>query len=319
MREVVTLVPKRPLFRGNLAVYAAYNTDFRTAVEEAQKVTEPYDLATLAVVFAQLGQGMLPQATMTYRDLATMGERGASWSASGLADIALYQGRFADAARMFQTGAEADITVNRTESAARKFAALAYVRLLRGETAAARAAAKTALMHSNTVEVRFLAARVFAQSGLIPEAQQLAALLGKELPAEPRAYGQIIDGLVSLSNGNASAAVARLTEANEILDTWIGHFDLGRAYLAAGADPSADLEFDRCIQRRGQALALFIDEEPTFGYLPTVYYYRGLVRSSQKSAGAADALKQYLDIRGNSKEDKLAADARRLLTTLPRN
>jgi hypothetical protein len=56
-----------------------------------------------------------------------------------------------------------------------------------------------------------------------------------------------------------------------MLDTWIGHFDLGRAYLAAGQFPQADSEFDRCFKRRGETLSLFLDEEPTFAYLRPVY------------------------------------------------
>ena len=61
----------------------------------------------------------------------------------------------------------------------------------------------------------------------------------------------------------AAAGRRTLKEANEMLDTWIGHFDLGRAYLAAGAFPQADSEFDRCLKRSGEALSLFLDEEPT--------------------------------------------------------
>ena len=44
-----------------------------------------------------------------------------------------------------------------------------------------------------------------------------------------------------------------LSEATTLLDTWIGRFDLGRAYLAAGAYPQADSEFDRCLKRSGEA------------------------------------------------------------------
>ena len=75
--------------------------------------------------------------------------------------------------------------------------------------------------------------------------------------------------------------------------------------------PQADSEFDRCISRRGEVLALFLDEEPTFGYLPPVYYYQGRVRQAMKINGFADSYKQYLAIRGNSTDDRLAADARR--------
>ncbi len=56
----------------------------------------------------------------------------------------------------------------------------------------------------------------------------------------------------------ARAAVGSFTEANDILDTWIGRFDLGRAYLELGAFTEADSEFDRCVKRRGEALALFL-------------------------------------------------------------
>ncbi len=49
--------------------------------------------------------------------------------------------------------------------------------------------------------------------------------------------------------------------------------------------PQADSEFDRCIQRRGEALALFLDEEPTYAFFPPVYYYRGRVREAMNTAG----------------------------------
>ena len=48
-------------------------------------------------------------------------------------------------------------------------------------------------------------------------------------------------------------------------------------------------EFDRCLKRRGEALALFLDEEPTFGYFPTVYYYQGRVREQMKIDGFAES------------------------------
>jgi hypothetical protein len=52
--------------------------------------------------------------------------------------------------------------------------------------------------------------------------------------------------------------VRALTEANTILSTWFGHYDLGRAYLALNAFPQADSEFDRCLKRRGEAMSLFL-------------------------------------------------------------
>ena len=102
--------------------------------------------------------------------------------------------------------------------------------------------------------------------------------LVSELQAEPQAYGKILEGDIALRNGDARQAIKVLIEANGLLDTWIGHFVLGRAYLEAGAFIQADSEFDRCVKRRGEALSLFLDEDPTFGYFPPVYYYQGRVR-----------------------------------------
>lgn len=92
----------------------------------------------------------------------------------------------------------------------------------------------------------------------------LAAGLASELQAEPQAYAKIIEGDAARKNGDPRQAIKVLIEANGLLDTWIGHFVLGRAYLDAGQFAQADGDFDRCIKRRGEVLALFLDEEPTY-------------------------------------------------------
>ena len=120
-----------------------------------------------------------------------------------------------------------------------------------------------------------------------------------------------VDGEAALKNGDARRAIKTLIEANTLFDTWMGHFDLGRAYLEAGAFTQADSEIDRCIKRRGEVLALFLDEEPTYGYLPPVYYYQGRVREGLNNKGFAESYRTYLTIRGQSKEDPLLPEVRR--------
>ena len=44
-------------------------------------------------------------------------------------------------------------------------------------------------------------------------------------------------------------------------------------------------------------MALALDAEPTYGYLPPVYYYQGRVREGLKTAGFTDSYKTYLEIR----------------------
>ena len=89
-----------------------------------------------------------------------------------------------------------------------------------------------------------------------------------QLTSEPQAYGKIIEGLIALKRKDANEAIKQITAANNLLDTWIGRFELGRAYLEAGAFTEADSEFDQCMKRRGEAIELFMDNVPTYAYFP---------------------------------------------------
>jgi tetratricopeptide (TPR) repeat protein len=272
---------------------------------------DPGLFARLALAFAQVGQGQVAEAAKTYEAIKKLGPEGTSFSASGLADLAIYEGRFLDAERMLTQGAADDLAAGSPDKAARKFATLADVLLIQQQKRAAVAAAEKALSNSQAVKIRFLATRVFLEAGAADSAKALATGLAAELQAEPQAYASIIEGLMALGAGDARQAIKVLTSANALADTWIGHFHLGRAYLEAGAFPQADSEFDRCIKRRGEALSLFLDEEPTYAYFPPVYYYQGRVREGLKSTRFAESYRAYLDIRGKSTEDSLVPDVRR--------
>jgi eukaryotic-like serine/threonine-protein kinase len=310
MRKVIAILPKRALYRENLALYAAYSGDSEVAAAEASS-TDPGLFALLAVAFSHLLKGELPAASDTYDGLARFNELGASYKASGLGDLALYEGRFSEAADIFTRGATADLAVNETDRAANKYASLAYTEMLRGKGTDAVHAAERALQLSTPIKIRFLTGRVFTEVGASDQARVQRDSLAAGLQTEPVTYAKLLEGLAALKAGDPRQAVGILTKANESLDTWIGHFDLGRAYLEAGAFTQADSEFDRCIKRRGEALSLFLDEEPPFGFFPPVYYYQGRVREGLKSAGFMEAYRLYLGIRGKSTEDPVVADVRR--------
>jgi tetratricopeptide (TPR) repeat protein len=311
MQQVVNLLPNRATFRDNLALYANYAGEFPRAEEEALTIQEPDSYARLALAFAQIGQGRLAEASETYEQLAKIDSLGESFSASGLGDLAAVEGRFSDAVRLLNQGAERDLASKSPDRAAAKFAAIAYAELSRGRTAQAIAAIEKVLANSKSLRMRFLAGRLYIETGEIERARPLMMSLAAELQAEPQAYGKLLEGQMALKGGDPRAAVKLLSEANAVLDTWIGHYDLGRAYLEVGAFPQADSEFDRCLRRRGEALALFLDEEPTYAYLPSVYYYQGRVREGLKIAGAAESYKNYLGFRGQSKEDPLLPEIRK--------
>jgi len=271
--------------------------------------TSTYPSGFEAQAFASLGQDDVAGAADAYKKLEKISPSDAT---IGFGDLAAYEGRFNDAVELLKKGADADIAGKNPDAAADKLALLAYVQLLRQKNALAVDAANRALDLNKLVKTRFVAARTFVAAGDTAKAQELAMGLGSELQVEPQAYAKLIQGEIALNNKDARGAVKLFTDANNLLDTWIGRFDLGRAYLELGAFPEADSEFDRCLKRRGEALALFLDEVPTYGYFPPIYYYQGRAREGMKSAGFAESYRKYLNIRGKAGEDPLLAEVRRL-------
>src|SRR5262249_11806680 len=155
---------------------------------------------------------------------------------------------FAGAVRILEQGAAADLAAKNPENAADKFAALGHAQLLRGQTRAALAATEKALANNQSIKAKFLAAQNFVEAGELAKAQKLATALSSETAAEPQADAKIIQGALALKRGDGREAIKALTEANNLLDTWLGRYELGRAYLQAGAFVEADAELDRCLK-----------------------------------------------------------------------
>src|SRR6185436_12183642 len=74
-RQAISILPKRPLYRNNLAVYLTYLADFAGAEKEARAVQEldpAYDTSFVILAFAQLGQGQTAEALETYNKLEAL-------------------------------------------------------------------------------------------------------------------------------------------------------------------------------------------------------------------------------------------------------
>jgi serine/threonine protein kinase/tetratricopeptide (TPR) repeat protein len=312
-RRAVQIAPKDVMARMNLSLFACYAGDFQTCEREGREVrtlNPSYKEGYLVLAHSQLGRGQLPQAAETYQQLQKLDPRGASLAASGLANLALYEGKYREAIQILERGVAADVAA-KTDRAADNLAMLAYAELLRGEKQAAFAAAEKALANSQSPKIRFLAARTFVQAGETAKARKLATSLGSELLADPQAYSKLILGEAALKEHDPKQALQFLIEAKKLVDIWLVHVDLGLVYLEAGAFAEADSEFDQCIKRRGEALELFNDDTPTYSYLPVVYYYQGRVREGLKSPGFVDSYRTYLSIRGKADEDPLLPEIRR--------
>jgi len=313
--RAVKIVPKGAVQRVVLSFYSSYNGDFVTGEREAQNALKlnPSSQAYLALAEAQQGLGQMARATETYHTMEKTDALGSSLAASGLADIASYEGRYADAVGILDRGAAADLAAKNADNAAEKLAGISRLQLLRGQKGPAVGAATKALSLSQAVPVRVLAAQTLLEAGEFDKAQRLADGMASEVQPETRAYADISRGDLALQRGQKNEAIQRFSDANQLLDTWIGRFELGRAYLEAGQFVEADSEFDRCMKRRGEALEIFQDNVPTFAYFPPLYYYQGRVRQGLKSP-FAEAYRTYLDVRGKAGEDPFVVDIHRRLS-----
>ena len=253
VKKAVAILPKRATYHVNVALYSAYAGDFSTAAQEAAttlQLAPSFAFGFEAQAFAALGQDDVASSGQAWQKIRAIRP---SMAAAGLADLAIYSGRYNEAVRILESGAIEDTAAHNPDSAADKNLALAYVYVLRGQKEPALAALDRALALNQAVKTRFLAGRNYIILGETAKARKLAASLSSELQIEPQAYGKLIEGEIAMKSGDGRAAVNSFTQANTILDTWIGRFDLGTAYLQLGAFTEADSEFDRCHQtpRRG--------------------------------------------------------------------
>lgn len=311
-RSDVAINPRGLMQRTNLSLYEAYAGDFANAVKDAQEVLKEnpkHVTAFGALAMGWMGQGKVPEASAVYEKMRALSARGASSSAMGLADIALYEGLLKDAIDILGKGIASDQANRNAEASAVKLNYLAYAYLIRGDAPRAIAATEKALALNRIPSSLYMAGHLEATLGQSAKAVSLASELGSELSADPRAYSQLILGEVDLKKGNVQDALNAFLEAEKLADAWLVHFDLGRAYLANGAYQEAASEFAICLKRRGEASAVFLDDVPSFYLYPPVLYYQGLAQEGLKSAAAADYFKQFLAIKSKGADDPMITDA----------
>jgi tetratricopeptide (TPR) repeat protein len=315
-RRAIEIYPKNVPQRNNFGLIAMYAGDFQTGIQEQKtvlKMNPKFVLAYVGLALSQLGSGHPDEAKATWDTLAGIGPDGASAAASGLADLALYEGRVADAPPILEKAIEEDLAAKNVDGAARKLTTLAEAQLLSGQPARAVASADRARELSRDLAVSVSAARVWIQAGEEKRALAVASELEQKVENDPQMYAGILRGEVELRRRNLREAVLRFKEGLRQADSWLVRYDLGRAYLETGSPTEADQELEVCLKRRGEALALYLDEVPTARALPPVFYYTGRAREAMKRTdGAAQAYRTFLAAKIGA-GDPMAADARRRL------
>jgi tetratricopeptide (TPR) repeat protein len=312
------VIESRPLRRLNEAIYATYAGDFTAAIHGAEALlTENPDFenAYVALAQARLANGELEAARDAYRRLAERGERGSSLSATGLADIALYEGRLQEAESILAAALAEDLEEHSKFAGAQKLAMLAQIRILQGDADAALADVEQAISLSEDIGTRFWAAMTQLQAGNRERALDLAEAIGAQDDLESKALGNVLKAEAALIDGDPERAIDLLLEARLIADTWLGRLALGRAYLQAERFAEASSELDTCLRRRGEATSLFLDDVPTNRVVPDVLYYLGSSQDGLGSAGAVDSYREFLRVRSGGDDTALTLEAKRRLAT----
>jgi eukaryotic-like serine/threonine-protein kinase len=316
-RRSVEDAPRDVMNRANLALYAMYAGDFPTAAAEANTVLEQ-DAAVyrayLPIAMAAIAQSDFEGARRSYESMARSGPPGASLANLGLADLALYQGRFRDAAALLTDGIREDEQRKSTGRLAAKYTALAEAYLGDNKTAPAVAAAQRVMTLAGQTTAAVPAARVLIAAGQPNAARELAASLTEQLQPESRAYAKVLEGEIALRDGKKVTASEAFLAAQKLVDVWWARLDLGIAYVEAEHYAEALGELERCQQRRGETTAILMDDLPSIRYLAPVPYWTARAQEPLgQRAAAEENYKTYLAIRPNAPSDRLAADARRRL------
>jgi len=317
-RGALEITPHSVLQQHNYALYALYAGDFDTAAKKARSIlaeSPKFDQAFRTLALAELGLGHNQEAQQNYLKLQGVGARGASIAATGLADLELYEGRLEEASAILEQAIADDLVAKDAEAVADRAATLALTELARGKTSKAISTAGKASAGSTEPGVIYRAAQVYIAAGQEAKALQLVAPLSQRLETEPQVYAKLIAGEAQLKRGNARDALNSFQAAAKLANTWLGHFDMGLAYLAASAFTEASSEFDVCLKRRGEATSVFLDDIPSYHLLPAVYYYQGRAREGLHSSGAADSYQTFLTIKERGTGDPLVADAQRRLAS----
>ena len=312
-RRASSVFPNSVFRKNNAALYAMYAGEFELAEKEAAavlKLNPEFAKAYVATALSQLALDRAADAGKTYQALAALPGAAAWFAAGGLADLALYEGRLADAASILEAAIKAESDQSRR---ARLVVTLAETRVMQGRARDGAALAKQAMALSPDEGVTFLAGRVLSDAGQHALALELVGKLLKRFDPESLAYARVLEGEIALAQKDPRKAIERFKTAQQFADSWLGRFGLGRAYLAAGAVAEADSELDLCVKRRGEATAALLDDFPTYRYAAPVLYYQGRVDQELGSPAAAEQYAAFLAVKKNGDEKGLVADAQRRL------
>jgi tetratricopeptide (TPR) repeat protein len=282
-RRALARAPGSAALRKDVAVYSVYAGDLGGARHEAEQAvkTDPGLVAAYVPLAAAAALTAPETARLPYERMAAFKPEGASLAAVGLADLALYDRRHDDAAKILELAITDDAHFGNRPGLATKYLALAEARVGQGRTADAVTAVERALEASRHDNVLLPAARLFLALQREAEAAALARELHARATEQARAYAGIVNAEIAMRQGEAVRAIEDLRAIVAATDLWLARFVLGTAYMQSARYSDAISEFDVCGTRRGEATMLFMDDVPTIRYLSLLDDWTARARAGQ--------------------------------------
>lgn len=314
--RAIDLRPGNYDLHNHMIWYAIGAGDLELARQYTEKVLEISPGRQVCTFYSSLAliellQGRPEKAAEAYRTTEAWGSTPTSIAKTGLADLALYEGRLSDANKILEKAIEED---RKLGFPARKLIMLAELHFSQGQSASALEAVEEAVKESDRLDVIFPAAQIYEQSGQVEKAKALAAKLSETPEADFQAYSKLIEGDIQLGKDDFEGAVRLYMEAQNLLNTWHGRFALGKAYLQNELPSQAVSEFGACLERKGEAVTMFLNDVPTARYLPQIYYYMGRALEGMGNASASESYRDFLKIKEKGEADWMVEDARRRLS-----
>jgi tetratricopeptide (TPR) repeat protein len=309
----------RPAPGTSTAADAIHRGDLTGAAREAEQAIKAHPQSPEAYLPLAAAAALTAPATARapYERMAATGPAGASLAAAGLADLALYEGRHAEAAEILEAAIARDVRTSDRTGLATKYVALAEARAGQGRQADALVAIRQALGTSRDESVLLPAARLLITLHREDAARSLANELAASHDPNTRAYGRIVNAELALGHGDTKGAIETLLTALKTSDLWLVRFVLGTAYLQSDRYSDALAQFQMCEVRRGEATTLFLDEGPSIRYLGMLRY---LLARAREGAGltreAAEDFRQFLILRAGSPSGSAERDARTRLAQI---
>jgi tetratricopeptide (TPR) repeat protein len=266
-RNVVDRYPGRSGLKSNLALYTMYAGDFAEANRLAQELilqdsqnVKGWLVATLSELMA----GNFAEANGKYLHMKEMDFYGRSYALEGLADLQIFQRNHAAAIEILEEGIALDRSFEMNEFAAIKYIMLAESHMESGNPEAAIGAIKQGLAIGTGDASIVGAAMLLVELGEYDMAEAIASQLSDELSDMRRAYANTIRATIASKQNLTARAVELSKLATNTADLWLARFVLGKVYLDAGYLVEAYNEFQICRDRSGEAVAVFLDDRPSF-------------------------------------------------------